>query len=119
MEHRIESSYEFKPSWLSAIPDILLVGLVIGMFTLPIKVLKILTTKIKVDESMIYGEIGILRKDIQSSPIRHIQSVRVDRSLFGRIFGYGDVVITTAGAGYRYKFMANPEEIRRTINSCM
>lgn len=119
METKYSSNYSFRPSWLSTIPDFLLIALTVGVFTLPIKILRILTTKIRVESDMIYGEIGILRKDIQSSPIKHVQSIRVDRSFFGRIFGYGDVIITTAGYGYKYKFMANPERIRDAINNNM
>lgn len=113
------NSKVFRLSWLSIIPDILLIALFVGMFTLPIKILRILTTKLIVDKDLVYGETGILRKDIQNSPIKHIQSVRVDRSLFGRILGYGDVIITTAGHGYKYKFMAYPEKIREQLNSYM
>lgn len=115
----IENKKEFRLSWLSVIPDIILIAFFVGIFTLPIKVLRIITTKLIVDPNMVYGEIGILKKEIQNSPIKHIQSVRVNRSLFGRILGYGNVIITTAGHGYNYKFMANPERIRELINSYM
>lgn len=116
---RIDGKYVFKLSWLSIIPHIFLMAVFIGIFTLPVQILRILTTRIEVDENMIYGKKGIIRKDIQNSPIKHIQSVRVDRSLFGRIFRYGDITITTAGAGYTYKGMGNPEQIREVINSYM
>lgn len=112
----VDNKYDFKLSWLTLVPHIIGIALFVGIFTTPIQILRILTTKIKVDQDMVYGEVGILRKDIQNSPIKHIQSVRVNRSLFGRIFGYGDVIITTAGAGYTYKGMANPERIREIIN---
>jgi len=115
----IGKKHVFKLSWLSLIPDVLAIALFVGVITTPIKVLKILTTKIEIDQDMVYGKKGILRKDIQNSPIRHIQSIRVDRTLFGRIFGYGDVTITTAGSGYIYKGMADPEKIRKIINSYM
>lgn len=114
-----DSKYVFRLSWLSVIPHVLAMAIIIGFLTTPIKILKILTTKIEVDQNMVYGKMGILRKDIQNSPIKHIQSVRVDRSLLGRIFGYGDITITTAGSGYTYKGMANPERIREVINSYM
>ncbi|WFA10331.1 PH domain-containing protein [Tissierella sp. Yu-01] len=119
MEDKILEKHIFKLSWLSLIPHILAIALYVGIFTTPIKILRILTTKIIVDPNMVYGEKGILRKDIQNSPMKHVQSVRVDRSLFGRIFGYGDVIITTAGAGYIYKGIGHPEKLREIIISYM
>ncbi|OZV10792.1 hypothetical protein CIW83_18415 [Tissierella sp. P1] len=119
MDNKTLDKYIFKLSWLSLIPHILAIALFVGMFTTPIKILRILTTKIIIEPNMVYGEKGILRKDIQNSPMKHIQSVRVDRSFFGRIFGYGDVTITTAGAGYIYKGIGSPEKLRNIINSYM
>lgn len=119
MENKVSSKHIFSLSWLSLVPHVLSIALFVGMFTTPIKIFKILTTKITVEPNMVYGEQGILRKDIQNSPMRHIQSVRVDRSLFGRILGYGDVTITTAGGGYRYKTIGKPEQLRNLINSYM
>ena len=109
----------FRVSWLTIIPHLLLMCVIVGFVTLPIQVLRILTTKIEVDKNMIYGEKGILKKDIMNSPIRHIQNVRVNRSLMGRIFRYGEIIVTTAGGSYHYKQMANPEKIRKVINSYM
>lgn len=109
----------FSPSWLSLVPHFILIGLIVGVYTFTRQLLRILTTKIEVDGDMVYGEVGILNKSTQNSPINQIQSVRVDRSFWGRIFGYGDVRITTAGDGYLYKGIANPEKLRQTINNYM
>ncbi|AFS79206.1 hypothetical protein DUF304 [Gottschalkia acidurici 9a] len=117
MESKALDSLEFKPSWIGVVPDIILLFFLVGIVTLPVKVLKIINTKIVVDNGMIYGETGILKKDTQNSPLKHIQSVRVEKSLFGRIFGYGDIIITTSGDGYKYSTMAEPEKIRDAINS--
>lgn len=119
MENKSLNKQVFNLSWLSLLPHVFLIALFVGIFTTPIKILRILTTKIVVEPNMIYGEQGILRKDIQNSPMRHIQSVRVDRSFFGRILGYGDVTITTAGGGYIYKTIGKPEQLRNLINSYM
>lgn len=109
----------FNPSWWSTVPDILLVAVFIGMFTLPIKMLRIITTKIRVNNGMVYGETGILSKDTHSIPIKHIQSIGIEKPFFGRIFGYGDVIITTAGDEYLYRFMSDPEGIRKAIQRQM
>lgn len=115
----IKEKQIFTLSWLSLIPHLILMFVFIGFVTAPIKLLRIFTTKIIVEPNMVYGERGILRKDIQNSPMKHIQSVRVDRTLLGRILGYGDVTITTAGGGYRYKTVGHPERLRNLINSYM
>ena len=109
----------FRVSWLTIIPHLLAMIVFVGFITLPIQILRILTTKIEVDKNMVYGKRGILKKDIMNSPIKHIQSVRVNRSLIGRIFRYGDIIITTAGGNYFYKQMGNPERIREVINGYM
>lgn len=109
----------FRPSWLSLIPHFILIGLIVGIYTFPRQLLRILTTKIEVEDGMVYGKVGIFNKSTQNSPISRIQSVRVDRSFWSRIFGYGDVKITTAGDGYVYKGIANPEKVRNVITSYM
>ena len=111
--------YVFKPSWLSLIPHFILIALTVGIYTFPRQLLRILTTRIEVEENMIYGKVGVLSKSTQNSSISRIQSVRVDKPFWGRIFNYGDVKITTAGDGYLYKGISNPEELRRIINNHM
>lgn len=109
----------FRLSWLTIIPHLLAMIVFVGFITLPIQLLRILTTKIEVNKDKIYGQVGILNRTTQDSPIEKIQSVRVDRSFIGRILGYGTITITTAGAGYEYKGMAHPEKIREVINGYM
>ena len=51
------------------------------------------------------------------SPINQITSVKVTQGLIGKIFNYGTVNINTASGEYEFNYMANPEDIRKTITT--
>jgi uncharacterized membrane protein YdbT with pleckstrin-like domain len=113
----LEEKYIFRPSWLTLIPHVLLMVVFVGFITFPIQILTILTTKITVTKDRVYGQTGILHRTTQNSPISKVQSVIVDRTLFGRILGYGKVRISTAdGIPVVYSWMGRPKKIQEIIN---
>lgn len=57
-----------------------------------------------------------MSKQTLTLPIRHIQSIHIDQGTCGRIFGYGDITIETAGVNRcRLAKMAKPHEIQKII----
>lgn len=61
---------------------------------------------------------GVLSKKERSVRLENILDVALDRSLFARMFGYGDIYVETAGSSgteFVFKRIAQPEEVRSAI----
>ncbi len=61
---------------------------------------------------------GIIGKDFYENSLERIQDIRMKMSIMQRIFGCGDIMVTTAGtAGVEciWKNIPNPQEVLRTL----
>ena len=106
---------ESKTSWFALVPDILLCCIIIGFFTFWIKIIKILTTQLSIDEKMVSGKVGILKIQTLDSPINKVTSVKIEQSIFGRIFNYGNVCINTAAGQFLFQCQSKPKEIKKYL----
>ena len=82
--------FEGKPPWLMLIPLIL--------FWVPIK--KHIATRLvsmQLTEDRLTVERGLMSKFTRTMDMRKVQDVSVRQSLWGRIFGIGDISVETAG----------------------
>ncbi len=68
------------------------------------------------DKALTYTQ-GTFTVQSTDLPYRNIQSVRLSQGTFGRIFGYGDIVITTANTADNiiFKDISSPQKIRTVI----
>lgn len=62
---------------------------------------------------------GVVGRSIRELQHRKIEGVAVSQGVFGRIFGYGSVLVTTGGAVNTYTYIANPLRFRSAINQCI
>jgi hypothetical protein len=60
---------------------------------------------------------GVLTKVVVDSLLEKVNDLKTDQSLFGRVFGYGDIEILTASEAGRndFRFIAHPLEFKRAI----
>ena len=98
-----------KISWLAIIPDLCLMMIFIGFITIWKKIVTILTTSLEADNNRVTGKMGLLHTETMDSPIRQITSIKVEKSLFGNIFNYGNIYINTAGGNYIFKCISYPD----------
>ena len=108
-----------KTSWFAIVPDILLCFVIIGFFRLPITVLKILTTKLTINNKFVSGKKGILKIEKLDSPINKITSVKVEQSFIGQLFKYGTININTAMGFFTFNCIDNPTQVKDYILSKM
>ena len=50
-----------------------------------------------------------------NSPIKQIQNVAVANGLFGKIFGYGNVTVTTTSGVYSFKYVSKPNDFKNAV----
>ena len=62
-------------------------------------------------------ERGIIGKRIVSIPLHHVQDVTCKFGIWGRIFGYGDIEIESAGTYGKivFEFVPRPKEMQKRI----
>lgn len=104
-----------RTTWLAIIKDVLLICVFIGMFTIWKTIIQILTTKLEADDKIVHGKIGLLHIQTLDSPINKITSIKVDQSLFGRIFNYGSIFINTAGGNFIFHNIVKPNEFKNYV----
>jgi uncharacterized membrane protein YdbT with pleckstrin-like domain len=51
---------------------------------------------------------GIINRNSHELLLKKCEGVTVDQSIFGRIFGYGTVIVTTGEVANRYKYISHP-----------
>ncbi|MCD7917427.1 MAG: PH domain-containing protein [Clostridiales bacterium] len=70
---------------------------------------------VSLNGTSITGHDGIIKSRKLVSPVNKVQDIGISNGLFGKIFHYHTIVISTAGsngAEYKYPHMANAEELQ-------
>lgn len=108
---------EAKPSAIVLVPHLISMCVTVGIFTIWKPLIAILTTRLVVTNKRVEGKTGLIHTERMDSRIEQITSVKVSQGLIGKIFKYGTVNINTAGGNYEFKYIINPERVRKTINN--
>jgi len=107
--------YHYRPAWPMWTPLILAL-LLLWVFT---RHIRRMTRKLTIGvEKLVYEE-GLLGKSTRTIPLAKVQDIRVDQSLFDRMFGVGRVSMETAGGSSRLTMapIDRPQQIADEINS--
>ena len=80
-------------------------------------VISYLRTKLILREKSLTLYFGVLTQNSQELPYRSVQTVDVHQSVFGQVFGYGHIIITSANAldPIVFKYVNKPQALRRVI----
>lgn len=63
----------------------------------------------------IFGKVGIVKKQELESPLNKIQNIKIERTFWGRVFGYGTINITTDSGIYSFKYIRKTNEFKNKI----
>ncbi len=74
-----------------------------------------LFNELAITNKKVYGKIGFIKTVEMNSPIHQIQNVKVSNGLFGKIFKYGTIDITTTTGVYYFKYVKNPNDFKNTV----
>jgi uncharacterized membrane protein YdbT with pleckstrin-like domain len=87
-----------------------------GMANLGARAIKRWTTEIAVTSERVVYKTGLIRRDTIEMGVRKVESVLVHQSSFGRMFGFGTVIIRGTGQGIEpLHNIAEPLALRRSI----
>jgi len=62
---------------------------------------------------------GIISRRTVELVLAKCEGIQVVQGIFGRIFGYGSIVVTTGGATNCYYYVSNPFRFKMEINSAI
>ncbi|GEM_PF-2251764 len=98
------------------IRDILAMVIIVGIFWFFRDLLRYASNKIVLYEGHIEGKTGLIKTKKLNSPLDKVQSVSVSSGLFGKIFGYGTISITTAGSIVAFDGIKGANKLNVLIN---
>jgi uncharacterized membrane protein YdbT with pleckstrin-like domain len=111
--------YDCHPAMARASPfvfalAVLTVPLGVGAIVLLVWYLKTLATRLVITDEEIRLERGLLAKEHREIRLSAVRTVRIDQSLFNRMFGVGTITVYSAGDQPEFTVagMPNPGRIR-------
>ena len=98
------------------IRDILAFVIIVGVFWLIRDLISYASERITLYEGHIEGKVGVIRTKKLNSPLDKVQSVSVSSGLFGKIFNYGTVTVTTAASTISFQGIAGAKNFEPLVN---
>ena len=79
-------------------------------------IIAFMTTELGLTNKRIVGKWGLWSQTTLEQRIETVESIVVEQSVFGRMFGYGDVVVSGSGlTASPAAFIANPQSYRGAV----
>jgi uncharacterized membrane protein YdbT with pleckstrin-like domain len=76
------------------------------------------TTEVAVTDRRIIYKRGFIRRHTIEMNMEKVESVDVNQSLLGRVFGYGDVLVRGTGVGFEpLQMIESPIELRNAVTA--
>jgi uncharacterized membrane protein YdbT with pleckstrin-like domain len=108
--HRYAPQYQIYFSYLS------LPFFVYGGFKLLLEWIQHTSSDFVITSNRIVIKVGVLKRSSLSMPLNKIESIEVDQTITGQLFGYGSIHITGTGtATSKFDFINNPSQFRQKI----
>lgn len=104
-----------KVHWVCLIPHIFLMVLFVGFITIWGALIRMLTTELVLTNKRLYGKTGFINTKRMDSPINKLNNITVLSGLWGKIFGYGTLHVTTSSGSYKYIGVRDPDVLRSAI----
>lgn len=109
-------AYTGKINWTTLAPHIVLaIAYGLGVITGIPSLIRLLTTELGFTSRRVIGKTGLVNTRSLDAPLNKINNVAVERSIFGKILGYGMVSITTSSGDYAFKGVKNPEALKSAL----
>lgn len=113
--------YEGKVSWWSLAPLILLGFLFLFLFGVGLifwlaAFIRYNTVEVAVTNKRVIAKFGFIGRRTVEMNIGKVESVQVNQSIFGRIFNFGSLIISSAGNAHApISDISNPLKFRRAF----
>ena len=97
-------------------PGVGVVLLLIGVLPLPSAVMTYKTSEFAVTNRRVVVKVGVFRRRSLETLLQKIERILVDQGIFGRIFGYGTIIISgTGGSKEPFPRISAPLDFRKRV----
>jgi uncharacterized membrane protein YdbT with pleckstrin-like domain len=87
------------------------------LFALP-KYVDYVTSEFAVTNKRLIVKVGVLRRRTIELQLAKVEAIAVEQSLVGRMFGYGNIVVTgTGGTKEPFRAISGPLQFRRAVQA--
>lgn len=115
-----EVLYRGKVTLLAWIPWILW-GIIISLFTMgigllliPFGFLVLRSSEAGITNKRLIAKAGLIKRNTVEIPIKKVSSLQIRQGIFGRIFGYGSLVISDTGSSHApIRYIKDPMRFRQ------
>jgi uncharacterized membrane protein YdbT with pleckstrin-like domain len=115
----------FKFHWI--IKLVIFLCLILSLITFGITliialyfVIMLYTTEQAITNKRVVFKNGLIARKTEEMNLNRVETVEVEQSILGRIFGYGDVKLTGTGSSFViFKFVEDPLEVRKIITEAL
>lgn len=92
-----------------------------NIFVIPliVRLVKRAKTELAVTSRRVVGKVGVIKTQSLDAQITKVQNCSVKRTLGGRIFNYGTVVINTAAGEYFFPGVKDADKFKGTVMNQM
>jgi uncharacterized membrane protein YdbT with pleckstrin-like domain len=107
----------YRTSKTIFVGDVLLMPIIIGFFTFFSHLVSYFSQSIRITSDSIELKKGIINIDRTEVPHSKINSIQVRQGIFGRLFNFGNVTISTGNdtSGIVFKHIESPNELKDSL----
>lgn len=99
------------------IVDLFASCILVGFIWFVKDIIKFFTTKLIITNKRISGKTGLINTNELDSPLNKINGIQIKQGLFGKIFNYGTISITTASTIFNFDYISGPYEFKTILNN--
>lgn len=119
LSSQFELTFTFSPKTTSQLISSLTIlgAILVLIFLLEEPFFERIVRVYSVTEKEVIKEEGIIRKKKVSIPVQNVADVKMEKGFVGRIFNFGDVIVTGMKDTIKIKGVKNPENVYHLIKS--
>lgn len=102
---------------IKLIVDLLLCFVLIGFVLFPRDLVIFFKNRLIIRSKRITGHKGLLNTTQLDCSLSKITGIQVEQGLFGKMFNYGTVCVSTASVLLKFEYIESPNEFRDALNN--
>ncbi len=78
--------------------------------------IRYISTELAITNKKVVAKFGFIRRETYEINLERVEGIQVIQGIFGRIFGYGSVKVSSAGEQAPVPYIKNPVQFRREVS---
>ncbi len=91
------------------------IGMIIFVYLMLYALIKFITTQLAITDKRMVAKVGLINTEVLDLPLDKINSIYVKNGLFGKIFRYGTLCVSTSMGITNYPYIKDAFKVRSQI----